>query len=88
MIQQFINIVNEAFPTMPVKKMLIELLKEEIENQILNGIVFEAKDKNKLFCFTLYMLSGVLYQFSEEEFYLNLVVLLNALFRMTNRLLN
>lgn len=88
MIQQFINILNEAFPMMPVKKMLIELLKEEIENQILNGTVFEAKDKNKLFCFTLYMLSGVLYQFSEDEFYLNLVVLLNALFRMTNRLLN
>ena len=66
------------FPSAPVKDTLTRLLKEGVEEQLLN--INQYIDKYQFFGHIVYMLSGVLLHFNEEEFYLNVVVLIESFY--------
>ncbi|CAL5989250.1 Conserved_hypothetical protein [Hexamita inflata] len=83
-VHQFVHELNLQFPNLPVKQVMNLLVKEEIEHQILNTVSFTSKQK--MFCFTIYMLSGIVFQFDEPEFYLNLTILLENLYRIINKI--
>ena len=68
-----------------MKKAINLLLKEEIEQQLLNESSFT--DKHKMMAFLTYMLSGVVFNFTEQEFYFNVVVLLENLYKLLCKIL-